>query len=81
MVTGLLIAFAVILSLCSFVVSAELGSPILFLIYVFVFILLPLGIMFLMLYKADKKIDFKRISTLSKVIMLLGIASMVFSLW
>ena len=80
-VTGLLIAFAVILSLCSFVVSAELGSPILFLIYVFVFILLPLGIMFLMLYKADKKIDFKRISTLSKVIMLLGIASMVFSLW
>lgn len=79
-VTGLLIAFAVVLSLSAFAVSTSLSSPILFLIYVFVFILLPLGIMFLMLYKADKKIDFKRISTLSKIIMLLGIASMVFSL-
>jgi 4-hydroxybenzoate polyprenyltransferase len=49
-----------------------------FLFYMLVFVFIPLGIMLYLIKMADTTSDFSRLSSLAKLIMITGIASMIF---
>ena len=69
--------FGCILLLFLLMVLQNLKQEILFLSYGIIFILLPLLYFLYLLWKAEKKKDFSKLSNLMKVIMLFGILSMV----
>jgi 4-hydroxybenzoate polyprenyltransferase len=49
-----------------------------YILYMFLFVILPLSVIAYLLYMADMKKDFSRLSFLMKLVMLMGMMSMVF---
>ncbi|MCX6186542.1 MAG: geranylgeranylglycerol-phosphate geranylgeranyltransferase [Bacteroidetes bacterium] len=56
----------------------HIDTYILFLIYIIISVLLPMAVMTLFIKRADVKHDFSKLSRIAKIVMLLGIMSMVF---
>jgi 4-hydroxybenzoate polyprenyltransferase len=71
-----IILYFLLMSFITVVLLIHLTSTLLPIYYFVIFLFIPLLILFIRLLRADTKNDFYNLSTLSKIIMLLGILSM-----
>jgi 4-hydroxybenzoate polyprenyltransferase len=73
----ILYVWIVLLIMTMFVMASSLKNPTLLLL--FVILLIPIGILTYVLYRSDTRRDYKKLSSLCKLIMLLGLLTMIWA--